>query len=228
MQISYEQLIRGATLSGSKGSDPARGHLTGGPSANPWLAPVPAPRTAPPPPPRQPPQIQPLAPQPGVAAPDLAHQLQRRVLLREELLGVWFVLGVHGGAGESTLEALLPAARAADHTWPLSPDPRRPARVLLVARTSHSGLLAAQHALRDWASGAVTAELLGLVLMADAPGRLPKQLRLLAGLVASAAPRIWKLPWQAQWRLGQPTLQRASRELQQLVHQLNHPQEAQV
>ncbi|MFZ0088399.1 MAG: DUF6668 family protein [Solirubrobacteraceae bacterium] len=139
---------------------------------------------------------------------------------------MWFVLGVHGGAGETTLAALLPGAGAADHAWPLSPDPRRPARVLLVARTSHAGLLAAQHALRDWASGAVAAELLGLVLMADAPGRLPRQLRPLADLVASATPRIWELPWQAHWRLGQPTRQRASRELHQLVHQLSHPQDA--
>ena len=140
---------------------------------------------------------------------------------------MWFVLGVHGGAGESTLEALLPGARAADHAWPVSPDPRRPARVLLVARTSHSGLLAAQNALRDWASGAVTVELLGLVLIADAPGRLPKHLRRLAGLVASATPRIWELAWQAQWRVGPATLQRASRELQQLVHDLNRPQGSQ-
>lgn len=228
MQIIYEQLIRGATLSGSKGSDPANGRKTGGPSANPWLTPAPAPPIAPPPPSRQPPPLQPLAPQPGVAAPDLADQLSRRVRSREELLGAWFVLGVHGGAGESTLAALLPSARAADHAWPVSPDPRRLTRVMLVARTSHTGLLAAQHALRDWASGAVAAELLGLVLMADAPGRLPKQLRPLAGLVASATPRIWELPWQTQWRLGQPTLQHASRELQQLVHQLNHPQEAQI
>ena len=73
----------------------------------------------------------------------------------------------------------------------------------------------------------MSTELLGLVLIADAPGRLPKELRPLVGLVASATPRIWELPWQPQWRLGQPTLQRASRELQQLVHDLNRPQESQ-
>lgn len=226
MQIMYVQLIRGATLSGSKGSDPVHGRGTGEDSANPWLTPAaPAPATAPSPPPRPSPPTHPVAPQPGVVAPDPAEQLPRRILSRKELLGVWFVLGVHGGAGESTLEALLPGARATDHAWPISPDPRRPAQVMLVARTNHTGLLAAQLALRDWASGCAVVDLLGLVLMADAPGRLPKELRRLAGLVASAAPRVWELPWQPQWRLGQPTLERASRPLQQLVHYLNHAQE---
>ena len=171
-------------------------------------------------------QIQPLAPQPGVVAPDLAQQLPRRILSREELLGVWFVLGVHGGAGESTLEALLPVARAADHTWPISPDPRRLARVMLVARTNHTGLLAAQLALRDWASGSAR----GRTARARArwpthPAGYPKSY---VGSPASLpAPRLASGSCRGS-RSGasvSPRSQRASRPLQQLVHYLNHAQE---
>jgi hypothetical protein len=130
-------------------------------------------------------------------------------------------VSAHGGAGESTLERLLPGSKAAGHAWPISPSRARPARVLLVARTNFSGLTAAQRALRDWASGAVPVQLDGLVLMADAPGRLPKELRALSQLVASAAPgRSWQLPWQPAWRLAPPSLDRASHEAQDLIAHL--------
>jgi hypothetical protein len=98
---------------------------------------------------------------------------------------------------------------------------------MLVARTSYAGLLAAQRALQDWGSGSVPAELDGLVLIADAPGKLPKELRALVGLITSIAPgSIWELPWQAEWRLGHPTLAHASRQTQQLLRHLNHHKEA--
>ncbi len=134
---------------------------------------------------------------------------------------MWWV-GAHGGAGESTLERLLPGSRAADHAWPISADPARPASALLVARTSYAGLTAAQRGLRDWASGAVPATLIGLVLLADAPGRLPRELRGLVDLVDGAAPgKTRLLPWQADWRFGEPSLERASRPLRELLHLLN-------
>jgi hypothetical protein len=60
------------------------------------------------------------------------------------------------------------------------------------------------------------------VLIADAPGRLPKELRALAELVASAAPgRSWQLPWQPDWRLAPPSPQRASHEAHDLIAHLN-------
>ena len=86
---------------------------------------------------------------------------------------VWW-LGAHGGAGESTLEELFSGSRAADHSWPLTAAERPPARVVLVARTHARGLRAAQSAIREWAAGDAQVLLLGLVLIADAPGRLPR------------------------------------------------------
>ncbi len=164
-----------------------------------------------------------LGPQPGVAAPTSEQQLPRRRLTGGGLSTVVWWVGAHGGAGESTLEQLLTGSRAADHSWPISPDPARPATTMLVARTSYTGLRAAQRALCDWASGSVPVTLIGLVLIADAPGRLPRELRGLVELIDGAAPGATRLlPWQADWRLGQPSRERASRPLRELL-ELLHP-----
>ncbi len=68
------------------------------------------------------------------------------------------------------------------------------------------GLKAARGALIQWASGAAPAvDLLGLAILADAPGKLPKPLREFAALVGGGAPRLWMLPWVGSWRLGDTT-----------------------
>src|SRR5450755_3508753 len=119
----------------------------------------------------------------GVVLPGPQHRLVRRRLDDEERGAVWW-LGAHGGAGETTLEELFTGSRAADHCWPLTDADRPPARVVLVARTHAHGLRAAQSAVREWAAGDPEVLLLGLALIADAPGRLPHELRQLADLVA--------------------------------------------
>jgi hypothetical protein len=80
-------------------------------------------------------------------------------------------------------------------------------KVVLVARTHEAGLRAAQAAARQWASGALPAqvELIGLVLTADAPGKLPRQLHDLARLVSGGVPRTWEIRWHSELRLVQPT-----------------------
>lgn len=137
--------------------------------------------------------VGPSRPQRGVDEPETIDRLPRRT--PELTAQVWW-LGAHGGAGESTLTEYLPGSRAADHRWPTSADPAAPSPVVLVCRAHARGLHAAQRALTDWASGAVPdVHLLGLVVVADAAGRLPKPLRDLARLVAGGAPRVWHLPW---------------------------------
>ena len=116
---------------------------------------------------------------------------------------MWW-LGAHGGAGESTLEELFSGSRAADHSWPLTAANVPPARVVLAARTHAHGLKAAQCAIREWAAGDAQVLLLGLVLIADAPGRLPHGLRQLADLIAGGVPAVWSLPWIEAWRVGEP------------------------
>ena len=121
---------------------------------------------------------------------------------------LWWV-APHGGAGETTLAQLLPDSAAADHRWPIRPEGEDRPYVVLVARTHQSGLTTAQNAIREWASGSIPIELAGLVLVADAPGRLPKPLRALADLVAGGVSEVWRVPWIDAWRLGDITLDRA-------------------
>jgi len=143
----------------------------------------------------------PQAPQPRLVPPPQPRALPRVVLARPAM---WWWVGAHGGAGESTLATAVAGTAASEHAWPQPcPDIGGTHPVLLVARTHASGLLAAQRALTEWAAGGAGAvDLIGLALMADAPGRTPAPLRDLARHVAGGAPRTWSLPWVESWRLG--------------------------
>ena len=166
-----------------------------------------------------------LAVQPPVAVPVTGPQQPQRdvpvphvqlpVSDRSKTPALW-VVGAHGGAGETSLAALDPAWAAADHAWPRSPG--RPS-VVLACRSSAAGLLAAQAAATQWAAGLVPdVELLGLVIVADAPGRLPRPLRDLAQLVSGGVPRTWSIPWIESWRLGDaPDMTMAPRAVQQFA-----------
>lgn len=114
----------------------------------------------------------------------------------------WWWLGTHGGAGVTTLEQAVPGGRDAGRAWPAG---TRPQSVVLVARSSANGIRTAQHAAQQWASGVVPGvDLLGLVIVADAPGRRPRSLQDLVRLVSGAVPRLWEIPWTEPWRLGEP------------------------
>jgi len=93
---------------------------------------------------------------------------------------------------------------------------------VLVARTNARGLRAAQAAATQWAAGLVPhVEVVGLVLMADAPGRLPKALRDLAQVVGGGVPRVWTVPWIEALRLGESlTLADLPRDGRRLVDEL--------
>jgi len=112
------------------------------------------------------------------------------------------LLGAHGGAGVSSLlrAGLDQVAVDTDRRWPQA------GLVLLVARTSVSGLEWARDLARQHASGhAGDVELLGLVVVADAPGRLPARTAGLWDLIGGAFARTWHLPWVEQWRLASST-----------------------
>jgi hypothetical protein len=182
--------------------------LDGGPmSTNPWVT-GPEPSTTEPvemdaPAPSSMPAGLDLAPQPAsVSAP--RHSFPRLSVddAAGPSIGLWW-FGTHGGAGESTLEQLLEGSRGTCHAWPQVDESAslRP-NVILVARTSARGLRSAQIAATEWAAGDVAVQLHGLVLIADAPGRLPKPLKDFARIVAGGVPRVWRLPWVEEWRLG--------------------------
>ena len=186
---------------------------------NPWLS-----RPTTPPPAEAAPTVAlsstfgPVAPQRGIPAPDQVDQLP--IYDRNATAALWWV-GAHGGAGESTLAALMPGSQAAGHAWPRTSGPV-PARTVLVARSDARGLRAAQAAMRQWAAGLVpSVEVLGLVVMADAPGRLPRSLRDLTQVVSGGVPRTWSVPWVDSWRVGEPpALSSSPREAQRLVDEL--------
>lgn len=133
-----------------------------------------------------------------------------------------WVVGASGGSGESTLAELVPTWEATDHAWP-QVSQSAPATCVLTARTSVRGLLAAQAALTQWAGSRTdsSVQLLGLVLVADAPGRLPPPLRDLAKLVRGGAPRTWSVPWVEAWRLGVPVVESTPRVVGRLVSQVS-------
>ncbi|NDU77910.1 hypothetical protein GWI34_35660, partial [Actinomadura sp. DSM 109109] len=117
--------------------------------------------------------------------------------------GVW-LSSCHGGAGASTLDALIPNSVSAGRYWPM-PAPPGQSHVLLVARSHAAGLCAAQAAVAQWAAGVLPGvQLLGLAVVADAPGKRPKPLADLLRLIAGGLPQVWDLPWVEAFRLGDP------------------------
>ncbi|WP_454700037.1 DUF6668 family protein [Arthrobacter humicola] len=154
------------------------------------------------------------APLMGMVEPDAADRLSRRAMSGSAAL---WIAGAHGGAGESRIADLLDGARVTDHCWPVLQDRSTP-RVLLVCRADMRGLTAARSALTQWASGAAPElDLLGLAVLADAPGKTPKALRDFAAIVGGGAPRLWILPWVEAWRHGDSTTPPPAREYQRFI-----------
>ncbi|MFE2277068.1 hypothetical protein ACFXAE_07325 [Streptomyces sp. NPDC059454] len=109
-------------------------------------------------------------------------------------------VGLHGGAGVSTLAAVY-GGHDSGRAWPGPADPRS---VLLVARTHAAGLDAVVPAVDTVRRGEAPQGLLGLeavVLVADAPGRLPRPLAHRLRIVESVID-VYRVPWVNEWRLG--------------------------
>lgn len=159
----------------------------------------------------------PTAPQPFVEPP--ASGLPVRVVT--ETASLWWV-GAHGGSGESTLASLDEQWQAAGRCWPTPSMPGVVASCVLVARTHADGLMAAQRALQQWSASAAGpgVQLLGLVLVADAPGKLPVPLRDLVKVISGGAPRVWEVPWVEAWRFGNPE-EHVPRAVARIVKQIN-------
>lgn len=115
--------------------------------------------------------------------------------------GIWWAWHpLHGGSTATTLATALPGGLVldvlpVDAGWPALP-------VVLVCRSHHGGLAAAQ----QWAAAHPpgTVNVAGLVIVADAPGRLPHPLEALGRLVSGGYPATWRIPWVRDWRLGEP------------------------
>ncbi|MER8069073.1 DUF6668 family protein [Streptomyces sp. NPDC094034] len=154
----------------------------------------------------------------GVPRPERGLPVAHPLLSRGQS---WWWLGAHGGAGVSTLEEAVPGGRDAGRAWPVTTGFQA---VVLVARSSARGLGAARNAAQQWASGMVTGiDLLGLVVVADAPGRRPRVLRDQVLLVSGAVPRLWEIPWVEPWRLGEPHVPKECASLARDLTRLTQP-----
>lgn len=141
-----------------------------------------------------------------------------------------WILGLHGGAGSSTVERLLTNVVHLNvceiRAWPQLAQGGR-ANVLLVARTHGVGLEALRTAERQWASGDLQqiVSLVGTVLVADGPRPHRSMLVEIKKTVANS-PKTWHLGWNEDWRsLGRtaprPPRTRDSLTASSIVRRLN-------
>ncbi|NYJ76535.1 DUF6668 family protein [Allobranchiibius huperziae] len=130
-----------------------------------------------------------------------------------------YMVGLHGGAGVTTLTQLLGEQVAVDAGTkvPLGGTPK----VLLVARTHAAGLAAVQRAGQVWAAGQLSdVELLGLVLVDDGP-RIGKAQLSACRQVMQILPRTWRIGWVESWRTQTtPEISAAPLRVRRTVNQL--------
>jgi len=124
----------------------------------------------------------------GVAAPSVAAHN-----------AFWVWVGAHGGAGTTTLAEAVPGGVDLGRAGPWEHGLALPA--VVVCRGSARGLSAARtFAARSPADAA----LLGLVVVADMPGRRrPKALAEGLYLTSGAYTAVWEMPWVPAWHLGE-------------------------
>src|SRR5450759_3545876 len=170
------------------------------------------------PPPAHPERV--AAPQPDVFAPPPP---QRQLLVRQrsaagEARPAWLFVAAHGGSGAALLARLSwqpykaaveagaagrPAAGVdlafgvnAGRAWP-NPALEPTNSVVVVCQTTMRGLAWARDLAAQYLSGCVPAglRLLGVLTIADQPGRLPPLLAAARGLLAGAYPHCWAVPY---------------------------------
>lgn len=116
--------------------------------------------------------------------------------------GTTLVVGLHGGAGVTTLVSLLgDSAIDGGSQLPASnPFVSQAPRVVLVARTHARGLEAADQSTTAWSHGELTGlDLVGLVLVDDGPKLSPATRQAVARLLRKT-PHGWHIPWVEAWR----------------------------
>ena len=110
---------------------------------------------------------------------------------------VWLV-GAHGGAGTTSLAHAIAAFGDAGQQWPAEDE--FPWTVI-VARTTREGLEAAHDtALQAQAGKCGDCKVLGVILVADAPGKMPKAIEQRMTVLERVVPTIWTVDYHSSWR----------------------------
>ena len=152
---------------------------------------------------------------------------QRQLLVRQqsaagEARPAWLFVAAHGGSGAALLARLSwqpykaaveagAAGRSAEdlafgvtagRAWP-NPALEPTNAAVVVCQTTMRGLAWARDLAAQYLSGCVPAglRLLGVVTVADQPGRLPPPLAAARGLLAGAYPHCWAVPYVPAYRL---------------------------
>src|SRR5699024_411175 len=104
------------------------------------------------------------------------------------------VIGTHGGAGATALTACdTELFFDCGTAWPKTERHQACTRLLQ----------SLQAVFQHWAAAATPlVDLLGVVLIADAPGKFPNPLKELMQVVTGGAPRTWQLPWDPAMRVS--------------------------
>lgn len=137
------------------------------------------------------------------------------------------VMGLHGGAGTSTLTLLLGGtAMDVGRAWPVSTNPwtgtESPIPVIAVARNDHAGLAATEHFIRSWASGQLTGSKLSALVIVEAGPHLSDGRKKATKRLLRMVPRGAHLPWIDAWLDAPPDPARLPRRLKRILKELNN------
>ncbi|MFI5501027.1 hypothetical protein ACIA5E_18370 [Nocardia asteroides] len=105
------------------------------------------------------------------------------------------IVGAHGGAATSTLAQWWAPAADCGQAWPGSPETTQ--RVVVAARLCLPGLTACADRLREWHLGSTPdgVEVIGVVLTAARPGKIPASIRRYRAVVEALAEFVWEIGW---------------------------------
>ncbi|WP_422117834.1 DUF6668 family protein [Brachybacterium sp. UNK5269] len=112
------------------------------------------------------------------------------------------LVGLHGGAGVSTLASLIGRGVVDAGTEIPAANPYLPARprVLLVARSHSRGLAAAEEVTTAWSHRELPdLDVLGLIVVDDGPKLSPATRQSVSRLLRMT-PHGWHIPWVEAWR----------------------------
>lgn len=138
------------------------------------------------------------------------------------------VMGLHGGAGATTLSTLLgESALDVGRAWPLSQSTRTqapwPLPVIAVARTDHTGLSAADRFVRSWANGQLSGSQLSALVLIEAGPRTSDARKKATKRLLRMVPRGTHIPWMDPWLDAPPDPARLPGRIKRIIKLLNTP-----
>lgn len=138
------------------------------------------------------------------------------------------VMGLHGGAGATTLAALLgDGATDVGRAWPISHNPWTakawPIPVIAVALNDYTGLRAADTFVRSWATEQLTGSHLSALVLIDAGPRISDARKKSTKRLLRMVPRGTHLPWMDSWLDAPPDPARLPVRIKRIIKLLNTP-----